>query len=93
LELALRVRIGDQFEGRVDRKGKARPPAMLPELLDAARRQGLISGDLSWVNPMRKMFAHGSDAVLNPPLFLEPFISVTEIIAELFGPKRLGPSV
>src|SRR5580704_14030153 len=28
LELALRLRIGKQFEGRVDRKGKPRPPAM-----------------------------------------------------------------
>jgi hypothetical protein len=93
LELALRLRIGDQLKGRVDRKGKPRRPAMLPELLDAAGEQGLISGDLSWVNPMRKMFAHGSDAVLNPPLFLTQFIAVTEIIAELFGPQPRGPSV
>jgi hypothetical protein len=44
LELALRLRIGDQFEGRLDRKGKARRPAMLPELLEAAKKQELISG-------------------------------------------------
>jgi hypothetical protein len=87
LELALRLRVGDQFHGRVDRKGKPRPPATLPELLDAARGQGLISCDVSWVNPMRRMFAHGSDAVLNPPLFLDPFGAVTEVIAELFSPK------
>jgi hypothetical protein len=36
LELALRLRVGEQFKGRVDRKGKPRPPATLPELLDAA---------------------------------------------------------
>jgi hypothetical protein len=86
LELALRLRVGDQFKGRVDRKGKPRRPATLPELLEAARGQGLISCDVFWVNPMRRMFAHGSDAVLDPPLFLEPFRAVTEIIAELFEP-------
>jgi hypothetical protein len=60
LELALRLRIGDQFEGRVDRNGKARP-VMLGELLETAKAQQLISGDISWINPLRKMFAHGSD--------------------------------
>jgi hypothetical protein len=86
LELALRLRVGEQFKGRVDRKGKPRPPATLPELLDAAIGQGLISCDVFWINPMRRMFAHGSDAVLNPPLFLAPFEAVTEIIAEVFQP-------
>lgn len=89
LELALRLRIGKQFEGRVDRKGKARPPAMLWELLEAAQTQGLISGDISWINPMRKMFAHGSDTVLNAPMFLTPFEAVTAIIAELFHSEDL----
>jgi hypothetical protein len=36
LELALRLRVGEQFKGRVHRKGKPRPPATLPELFDAA---------------------------------------------------------
>jgi len=85
LELALRLRIGKQFEGRVDRRGRPRPPAMLGELLEAAKAQGLISGDISWINPMRKMFAHGSDAVLNPPMFLAPFEAVTSMIAEFFS--------
>jgi hypothetical protein len=44
LELALRLRIGSQFEGRLDRKGKLRPPVMLPESLEAAKAQGLIRG-------------------------------------------------
>lgn len=48
LEFALRVRIGHQFIGRVDRKGKPRPPVMLPELLEAAKAQGLISGEIEW---------------------------------------------
>jgi hypothetical protein len=91
LELALRLRIGKQFEGRVDRKGKPRPPAMLGELLEAAKAQGLISGDISWINPMRKMFAHGSDTVLNPPMFLPSFEAVTSIIAELFHSRAQPP--
>lgn len=88
LELALRLRIGSQFEGRLDRKGKPRPPVMLPELLETAKAQGLISAEIGWINHLRKMFAHGSDTVLNPPLFLEPFKAVTEIIAELFTARE-----
>jgi hypothetical protein len=84
LEFALRLRIGKQFEGRVDRKAKPRPPAMLGELLEAAKAQGLIAGDISWINPLRKTFAHGSDTVLNPPMFLQPFEVVTAIITGLF---------
>jgi hypothetical protein len=86
LELALRLRVGTPLEGRVDRRGKPRP-AMLGELLEIAQAQGLISGDISWINPLRKMFAHGSGTVLNAPMFLQPFHAVTSIIAELFSPK------
>jgi hypothetical protein len=39
LEFALRLRVGKQFEGRLDRKGRPRPPAMLAELLEAAKAQ------------------------------------------------------
>jgi|ERR1035437_699890 hypothetical protein len=86
LELALRLRIGSQFEGRLDRKGKPTPPVMLPELLECASKQRLISGDTGWINPLRKMFAHGSDTVLNAPLFLAPFEAITAMIAQLFDP-------
>ena len=86
LELALRLRVGKQFEGRVDRKGNPRPPVMLGELLEACKAQGLISCEISWINPLRKMFAHGSDAILNPPMFLAPFEAVTSMIAEVFTP-------
>jgi hypothetical protein len=83
LELALRLRVGKKFEGRVDRNGRPRP-AMLPQLLEEAQARGLVGGDVSWINPMRKMFAHGSDTILNPPMFLAPFGAVTALIAELF---------
>jgi hypothetical protein len=85
LEFALRLRIGKQFEGRVDRKGRSRPPPMLGELLQAAGKQGLIAGDTGWIRPTRNMFAHGSDTVLNPPMFLAPFEAVTSMIAGLFN--------
>jgi hypothetical protein len=91
LEYALRLRIGSQFEGRLDRKGKLRPPVMLAELLEAAKDQGLISGDIGWINPLRKMFAHGSDTVLNAPMFLTPFQVVTAMIVELFDPAKPSP--
>jgi hypothetical protein len=87
LELALRLRIGNQFEGRVDRRGKPRASAMLGELLEAAKAQKLISGDINWINPLRKMFAHGSDTLLNAPMFLIPFQTITAMIAELFDPN------
>jgi hypothetical protein len=85
-EFALRVRVGNEFKGRLDRKGKPRPPVMLPELLETAKKQGLISGDISWINPLRKVFAHGSDTVLNAPLFLTPFRAIPAMIVELFDP-------
>jgi hypothetical protein len=57
---------------------------MLGELLETAKAQQLISGDISWINPLRRVFAHGSDTLLNAPLFLSP---VTSLIAELFRPN------
>jgi len=78
--------VGAQFEGRVDRRGKPRP-AMLGELLETAEAQGLMVGDFSWINPLRRMFAHGSDTVLNAPMFLSPFEVVTSIIIGLFDPN------
>ena len=60
---------------------------MLGELLEVAKTQGLMSGDINGINQMRKMFAHGSDTVLNPPMFLAPFHVVTLMIADLFHPN------
>lgn len=85
LELALRERIGDQFKGRINKKGKPRPPPMLAKLLQKAKEQGLISSNFDGLHRIRNMFAHGSDTVLNPPLFLIQFEEVTAIIRELFG--------
>ena len=85
LELALRERIGHQFAGRVDKSGKPRP-AMLDELLRVAKEQNLILSKIEHLSRMRNMFAHGSDTVLNPPLFLIPFEIVTNIIRELYTP-------
>jgi hypothetical protein len=85
LELALRERIGHQFAGRVDRRGKPRP-AMLDELLKTAKAQNLILSEIEYLSTMRNMFSHGSNTVLNPPMFLIPFGAVTNIIRELYDP-------
>ncbi|NTA14282.1 hypothetical protein [Agrobacterium tumefaciens] len=85
LELALRERIGSQFVGRLDRKGKPRHAPMLDELLKSAKNQGLISADVKGLSHLRNMFAHGTSAVLNPPMFLAPFELITETIAEMFA--------
>lgn len=81
LELALRERIGDQFAGRISKGGK---PPMLDELLKSAKELKLISSDIRYLSKLRNTYAHGSDAVLNPPLFLTQFEVVTQIIQELF---------
>lgn len=83
LELALRERIGHQFAGRVNSRGRPRP-AMLDELLKSAKEQNLISAEIEYLSKMRNMFAHGSDTILNPPLFLTTFEIVTDIIRELY---------
>lgn len=88
LELALRERIGHQFANRVDRKGRPRP-AMLDELLKSAKEQNLISSEIEYLSKMRNMFAHGSDAVLNPPMFLTTFEIVTDIIRELYPSQQV----
>jgi len=85
LELALRERIGAQFTGRVDKRGRPRP-AMLDELLKTAKAQGLIQSEIDYLSHMRNTFMHGSDIVLNPPMFLTTFQIVTTIIRELFAP-------
>jgi hypothetical protein len=83
LELALRERIGDQFAVRINKWGKPNPP-MLDELQKSAKEKKLISSDIEYLSTLRDMYAHGSDAVLNPPLFLTQLEVVTRIIQELF---------
>lgn len=83
LELALRERIGHQFAGRVDNRGKPRP-VMLDELLRSAKEQNLISSKIEHLSQLRNTFAHGSDTVLNPHMFLITFRVVTDIIRELY---------
>ncbi|MUZ65680.1 hypothetical protein [Agrobacterium vitis] len=85
LELALRERIGDQFLGRVYKNGRSNPPR-LDELLKAAERQGLIVSDITYLSELRNLFLHGSETVLNPPMFLTQFQVITRIIQELYEP-------
>lgn len=86
LELALRERIGGQFAERKNKRGKPNPP-MLDELLKSAKEQKLISLNIEYLSTLRNMYAHGSDTVLNPPLFWTQLEVVTLIIQELFDPE------
>jgi hypothetical protein len=86
LELALRERIGDQFSARTNKRGKPNPP-MLDELLKTAKAQHLILSDIENISVLRNTFAHGSDIILNPPMFLPLLLIVTQIIKELFEPS------
>lgn len=63
-------------------------PAMLDELLKSAKEQNLISMEIEYLSKLRNMFAHGSDAVLNPPIFLTTFEIVTDIIRELYADQE-----
>jgi len=83
LELALRERIGDQWKGKTNTKGKPLRPTLDP-LLKAAMTQGLISYIPDGLTLLRNYFLHGSDAVWNPPMFLPIFESVTALIRELY---------
>jgi hypothetical protein len=85
LELALRERIGAQSSRRLDKNGRLRRQPMLDELLRTAKSQGLISFEIEGISAVRNMFAHGSDAVLNPAMFLAGFELVTLMIRELFA--------
>lgn len=92
LELALRLKIGAQFIGCVDRKGRPRPLPTLELLLRSAKEQGIIATDVQGLSRLRNMFAHGTDAILNPPLFLAPFHLVTATIRELFADQSASPT-
>jgi len=66
-------------------------PLMLSKLLASAKAHKLISTNIEYVVPMRNMFAHGSDAVLNVPLFLAALDLVTGLIRELHSPRAPKP--
>jgi hypothetical protein len=78
VEFALRERIGHQWKGKTNRKGKPLRPTLDP-LLKAAESQGLISY-IPELARLRNDFAHGSDAVWNPPMFLPVFEAVTALL-------------
>lgn len=80
LELPLRLRIAIRGAHDTQRKGDAASNASRTAL------QGLIASDGPSITMIRNMFAHGSDTVLDAPMFLDPFRHVTAMIAELFDP-------
>ena len=63
LELALRNRLGLSWDG------KSRMPGLF-ELLTKATEEGLISSDVNALHKLRNVFQHGSEAIIDPNMFL-----------------------
>lgn len=81
LELALRKYFGNIWDG------KSRPPGLF-DMLDDAKRQGLILSNASVVHKIRNVFQHGTDATIDPNIFLGMLEKVTTLLRELYDPAR-----
>lgn len=57
----------------------------LSDLLKLARTNNLIRSEIDYIARMRNLFAHGSDAILNPSMVLTTLQLVTGLIAEMFS--------
>jgi hypothetical protein len=84
LELALRKRLGLLCEG------KARLPGLF-KLLGDAKKQGLIASDVSFAHKIRNVFQHGTEAIIDPNIFLNMLEGVTSLLWEMYDQKRAGP--
>jgi len=83
LEFALREHLGSEPHERVNKRGKSLQPT-LRTLLQDAKKRGLVSSQVEHLTRLRNMYAHGTDTILNPPLFLLMVEHVTNIIQNLF---------
>ncbi|MGR9145666.1 hypothetical protein ACU8MP_25355 (plasmid) [Rhizobium leguminosarum] len=83
LEFALRERLDGL--GIPITSSKSGRPLMLSDLLKVAKTHNLIGSEIDYIAPMRNMFAHGSGAILNPPMVLTTLQLVTLLIAEMFS--------
>jgi hypothetical protein len=81
LELALRKHFG------YPSGGKSQPPSLFDMLRDAAE-QGQIRTDASVVHSIRNVFQHGTDAIIDPNMFLNMLEKVTTLLQELYNPER-----
>jgi hypothetical protein len=81
LELALRKHLG------LPSSGKSQPPN-LSELLRDAKDQGQIQTDASVVHQIRNVFLHGTDAIIEPNMFLGMLEKVTILLQELYSHDR-----
>lgn len=86
LEFALREYIGSEPQEQANKKGKSLQPT-LRTLLQDAKKRGLVSSQIEHLTKLRNMYAHGTDTILNPSLFLLIFKHVTNIIQDLFDRK------
>jgi hypothetical protein len=83
LEFALRERLASL--GIPVTNSKSGRLLRLSDLLKLARTNNLIRSEIDYIARMRNMFAHGSDAILNPPMVLTTLQLVTGVIAEMFS--------
>lgn len=83
LELALRYRLGLLSAGKT---GKRSLFAMLTD----AKTRTLISSDVSVIHKLRNIFQHGTDAVIDPNMFLNLLEKVTALMWEMYAPERAG---
>ncbi len=83
LELALRKRLGLSWDG------KSRMPGLF-ELLADATKQRLILSDVSVLHKLRNLFQHGTEALIDPNVFLSMLERVTFLVWELYDPEREG---
>jgi hypothetical protein len=79
LELALRKRLGHSWDG------KSRMPGLF-DMLNDATRQKLILSNVSVLHKLRNVFQHGTEAIIDPNMFLNMLEKVTSLVRELYDP-------
>jgi len=82
LELALRKRLGRSSDGKTGPRG-------LSNLLEAAKKKGLITSDVSVAPKIRNVFQHGTEDIIDPNIFLNMLEGVTSLVWEMYDPKRV----
>jgi hypothetical protein len=81
LELALRKRLGHSPDRNL-------PPPKIFDMLSEAKKQKLILSDVSVVHKLRHAFQHGTEAIIDPNMFLNLLDKVTLLMRELYDPDR-----
>jgi hypothetical protein len=57
------------------------------ELLDEAKKKNLILSDVSVTHKLRNVFQHGTEAIIDPNIYLSVLEKVTALIQEMYNCK------